>query len=295
MTLMAARARRLLLSGVLLLLFTQVLFSQRFSFPEEIRFVQYLQDKDLFRDAQFVLSRIDTSALSVSQKDTVFYLSGWAAYNFKQLHLSADQLLKVSASFPLYKKSRLFAGYNLAFQGSHDSARSIVSGLSLTDSIDREVQQFELAGIALLRRDYPEYARRQKGFTYTSYALEKQERNFGRYDSTMGSHKRRSPFLAGLYSAALPGAGKFYAGKKSQGIAAFLPILSLGAITYEAYRKGGVKSARFIGFGSLFTVFYVGNIWGSVLSVKIKQNEFYRAYDNQILFDMHIPLRSLYN
>ena len=101
--------------------------------------------------------------------------------------------------------------------------------------------------------------------------------------------------LAGVYSAVLPGAGKFYAGRKKQGIASFLPILSLGAITYESYRKAGIKNARTLVFGSLFSVFYVGNIWGSVLAVKIKQKEFDREYDNKILFDMHIPLRNLYN
>ncbi|MEO6916521.1 MAG: hypothetical protein ABI151_13580, partial [Chitinophagaceae bacterium] len=100
---------------------------------------------------------------------------------------------------------------------------------------------------------------------------------------------------AGVYSAILPGAGKFYAGKKKQGIAAFLPILSLGVVTYESYRKSGIKSARTLAFGSLFSLFYVGNIWGSVLSVKIKEKEFYREYDNKILFDLHIPLRNLYN
>lgn len=101
--------------------------------------------------------------------------------------------------------------------------------------------------------------------------------------------------LAGIYSALIPGAGKFYAGKKKQGIAAFLPILSLGAITYESYRKAGIRNARTIAFGSIFSVFYIGNIWGSALAVKIKDKEFNREYDNKILFDMHIPLRNLYN
>jgi hypothetical protein len=93
----------------------------------------------------------------------------------------------------------------------------------------------------------------------------------------------------------VPGLGKIYSGKKKQGIAAFLPVMSLALLTYEAYRMDGVKSARFIGFGALFGVFYIGNIWGSTLSVKIKQNEFNREYDNKILFDMHIPLRNLFN
>ena len=284
-------------TGFLLLFFFCSIhaFSQKVGFSDEIKFIRYLQDKELFREAQFEIKNIDTSRLSPVQKDSLFYLSGWSAYNFKQLDVAVDQLLRVSASFPLYKKSRFFAGYCLAYLGKQDAAMNIITSLPLPDSIDMEVQQFQLAGMALLRRDYRAFNQYQRRFSYSSYALEKEEKNMGKYDSSMKSYKHKSPVVAGIYSAILPGAGKFYAGKKRQGIAAFLPVLSLGAITYEAYRKGGVKSARFITFGSLFSVFYIGNIWGSVLSVRIKQQEFYRAYDNQILFDLHIPLRSLYN
>lgn len=295
MTVHAAFARRA--TGFLLVfLYCSIpVLSQQSRFQDEIKFIEYLQDKDLFREAQFVLNKIDTTRLSLIQKDTLFYLSGWAAYNSKQLDVAVSRLLKVSPSFPLYKKSRFFAGYCLAYLAKEDAAQKIITELPLADSIDQEVQQFELAGMALLRRDYGAYNRFKSRFTYSSYALEKEEKNMGRYDSSLRSYKHKSPVLAGLYSAVLPGAGKFYAGKKRQGIGAFLPVLSLGAVTYEAYRKGGVKSARFIAFGSLFSIFYIGNIWGSVLSVKIKQHEFYRSYNNQILFDLHIPLRSLYN
>ena len=149
--------------------------------------------------------------------------------------------------------------------------------------------------MALLRRDYGAFEQYQRSFTYSSYVMEKEEKNMGAYGTGLRSYRSKSPFLAGVYSAVIPGAGKFYAGKKRQGIAAFLPVISLAAVTYEAYRKGGVRSARFIGFGSLFSLFYIGNIWGSVLSVRVKEKEFYRAYDNKILFDLHIPLRNLYN
>jgi hypothetical protein len=60
-------------------------------------------------------------------------------------------------------------------------------------------------------------------------------------------------------------------------------------------RKDGVSSPRFIIYGSLFSLFYIGNIWGSALSVKIKRQEFNEKIDEQILFDMHIPLRTLFN
>jgi hypothetical protein len=270
---------------------------QPFDFSKELRFAQYLLDRESATEAIHVLLHVDTSSLSVGQKDSLFYMIGWAAYSAKRLDTSIHHLLKVSPSFPLYTKARFFSAYNEAFQGRRDTARALLEAhpIGPSDSTLRELRNLELAGIDLLQRDYDGFSGRQRQFTYSSYIDAREERRMNDYYEKMKGFRRRSPVLAGVYSALVPGLGKFYAGKKKQGIAAFLPILSLAALTYEAYRKDGVKSARFIGFGTLFSIFYIGDIWGSTLAVRIRRNEFYKQYDNKILFDMHIPLRNLFN
>lgn len=269
--------------------------AQQFEFSKELRFAQYLQDKDAVPEAIRVLEQVDTITLSRAQKDSLFYMLGWAAYSVRQLDRSIGAFLKVSSDNPKYDKSRFFAAYCQAFQGRRDSASDGLRQLDLPDSALRELRSFQLAGIALLKRDYKAFLPEQQQFTYSSYIFEKEERRMQLYYDKLKGFKHKSPVLAGVYSALVPGLGKWYAGKKRQGIAAFLPIISLAALTYEGYRKDGVKSARFIGFGALFSVFYIGNIWGSTLSVKIRRNEFYKEYDNKILFDMHIPLRNFFN
>lgn len=288
------RATHILLAAIFSLLFSRA-SAQQFEFTREIHFIQYLQDKESYDEAKAVLQKIDKAGLSREQLDTIYYLSGWGAYLSKQLDSAVFYLLKVTPSFPLFTKSRFFAGYCLAFTGSINASAKTVTGLVVTDSVNKEMQSFQLAGLALLQRNYATYRKLQPAFSFSYYAMQQEEQRFKGYYAKLSGYKSKSPLLAGIYSALLPGAGKYYAGKKRQGIAAFLPILSLGLVTYEAYRKGGAGSARFIAFGSLFSVFYIGNIWGSVLSVKIKQKEFYREYDNKILFDLHIPLRNLYN
>jgi TM2 domain-containing membrane protein YozV len=265
------------------------------NFSSEVRFIQYLIDKEQFREANYLMEKFSLSGLLPAQADTLNYLKGWSAYTNKKLDTAVRALSRVSSSFPLYNKSRFFSAYSAAFLLQRDSARSILKGVEVADSVAAEARSFELAGLALLDRNYSEYFNQQKHFTYSLFPLQKEEERFKKYQKDLAGYKRKSGLLAGVYSAVLPGAGKFYAGRKKQGIASFLPILSLGAITYESYRKAGIKNARTLVFGSLFSVFYVGNIWGSVLAVKIKQKEFDREYDNKILFDMHIPLRNLYN
>jgi TM2 domain-containing membrane protein YozV len=98
-----------------------------------------------------------------------------------------------------------------------------------------------------------------------------------------------------LLSAVVPGAGKVYAGQLGQGVAIFLQNTIFALQAYEGYRKDGPRSARFLIYGGLFTVFYIGNVWGSVLSVQIKRQEMYDKINNQIVFDMHIPLRTIFN
>lgn len=285
---------RCMLSFLLVLSFTGVR-AQQFEFSKELRFAQYLQDKDAGREAIHVLEQIDTAVLSRPQKDSLFYMLGWAAYSSRQLDKSIVALLKVSPDHPQYNKAHFFAAWCQAFQGRPDSAAWELQQLTLPDSSMQELRSLQLGGIALLKRDYQAFPIFQQQFAYSSYIFSKEERRMQLYYDRLKGFKRKSPVLAGVYSALVPGLGKWYAGKKKQGIAAFLPVIGLAALTYEAYRKDGVKSARFIGFGSLFTIFYIGDIWGSTLAVKIRRNEFYKENDNKILFDMHIPLRNFFN
>jgi len=293
-------AYRTLSKAAVLVLIMSVLYgtklqAQQFVFSKELRFAQYLLDKDAGREAIHVMEQIDTTTLSIPEKDTLFYMLGWAAYSARQLDKSIQYLMKVSPGYLQYGKSRFFSAYCQAFQGRIDTAIGVLRPLPLPDSVQQELRSLQLAGIALLKRDYKTYLEEHSRFTYSSYVFSKEERRMQLYYDRLSGFRRRSPVLAGIYSAVVPGLGKFYAGKKKQGIAAFLPVVSLAALTYEAYRKDGAGSARFIGFGALFSIFYIGNIWGSTLSVKIRRNEFYKEYDNKILFDMHIPLRNFFN
>lgn len=96
-------------------------------------------------------------------------------------------------------------------------------------------------------------------------------------------------------SAVVPGSGKFYAGYRGQALSSMFPTLIFAASAAEAYHRAGPKSFQFIAAASIFSIFYVGNIWGSVLSVKtfyeIRNNEI----RNNIMLDLHIPLRRIFS
>ena len=139
-----------------------------------------------------------------------------------------------------------------------------------------------------------EFETLSKNFSYDYSSTVQAERSLTKYYKQLKNHKNNSMFVAGLMSAAIPGLGKVYAGKKGEGLAAFIVVSSLAATTFENYKKAGIKNIKTVFFGSIFTAFYVGNIWGSAFSVKIKNDEFNKIINQQIMLDINIPLHTIF-
>jgi len=104
---------------------------------------------------------------------------------------------------------------------------------------------------------------------------------------------RHSPFLAGTFSAILPGAGKWYIGYKQQALTAFIANILFAAQAAESYAKAGVSSPQFIITASLFGIFYSGNIWGSVLAAKKKKRDHLNEIEYEILDHYHTEFSKL--
>jgi TM2 domain-containing membrane protein YozV len=111
----------------------------------------------------------------------------------------------------------------------------------------------------------------------------------------MRTHKKKSPFVAGLLSGILPGSGKFYSGKKGEAITTFISTAGLGLVTAESYRKKGLNSFRTIAFGTAFAFSYIANIYGAVMTVNIIETEYKDNVKNTILFNLHIPIRNTFD
>jgi hypothetical protein len=260
---------------------------------ENVRFLNYLMESKQFDDAIFLSRQL--ISLPAYQNYAPAYYTGFAHYNLRQLDSAAWYLGQVPQQSNHFMKSRFFQGLSLAYLNKNKEATQVFSGLTPQDSLLLELQAFEKAGMALLQKEYAMFDTLSKQFTYRYYPYSKQESSLLDYRQQLQKVKRRSPVVAGLLSAILPGAGKVYAGQLGQGVAIFLQNSIFALQAWEGYRKDGPRSARFLIYSGLFTVFYIGNVWGSVLSVQIKRQEMYERINNQILFDMHIPLRTIFN
>ncbi|MGD1844118.1 MAG: hypothetical protein ACFB10_01855 [Salibacteraceae bacterium] len=268
------------------------------SLSQEIDFARHLSKKGLHNDAIFQLNRIRNQySLSTPGLDSLNYFTGWSLYEIKSLDSGVHYFGQVSANSGFYHEAGFFASISEVTLGNYGAATRRLMGLENLDqlSFGTEFRDFQLAGIALLQADYAGFDSLATGFTKSYYQFAREEEDLMNISLELRSIKNRKMWKAGMLSAVAPGAGKMYAGKTKEGVVAMMQVLALGAVAYEQYRRYGVSDPRFILFGGVFTVFYVGNIWGSALSVKIKRDEQLYDLHERILLDLHIPVRTLFN
>ena len=78
----------------------------------------------------------------------------------------------------------------------------------------------------------------------------------------------KSPLLAGFLSTALPGSGRIYIGRSNDALLTVFLLGVLGWATYDGFSKNGVSSRKGWTLGTLGGIFYLGNIYGSVVAAQ---------------------------
>jgi len=86
------------------------------------------------------------------------------------------------------------------------------------------------------------------------------------YDFKVDPHYK-SPALAGILSAIIPGSGKMYVGEWGDGVTALVVTSLFAFLAYDNFRADHTTRAWiFTGLGAFF---YAGNIYGSIASAQI--------------------------
>lgn len=247
-------------------------------------FVEYLLERKQFNDV----------LRWTQHRQTLPYYRALAFYNQERLDSAIYYFDKTPIGHPNYLKSRFLSGFAQVFQKQLEVGNQVFTKIKTSDTLYQALQYYELASVALLRRDTVTFRQYQRKFDGRYFAFSQEEQKLGELYESVRKFRPKSPVIAGVMSAIIPGSGKMYAGKLGQGVIALIQNIALGLQAYEAYRRDGWKSPRFIVYGGLFTFFYVGNIWGSALSVHIRRQEFNDKINEQILVNMQLPLRAVF-
>lgn len=260
----------------------------------EVPFIKHLVDRGYYKEAIHLIDK-NSFNYTESQLDSINYFKGWAHYSLKNLDESTQSLLKVGNESAFYWKSHFFAGYNQIYLKNYKDAEYTLSQMNIQHEPHLSLLNFELGGMEMLRGDWENGKKFLDLVNRDNAVLNQQITALEGIWEEHKNHREKSPALAGIMSAIIPGSGKVYAGKTGSGIASFLGTVGFGLITWENYHKAGITNAKTIIFGSIFAANYVSNIYGSVVSVKLIKNEHENALYNQILFQLHIPLRNFFD
>ena len=252
----------------------------------------------LFENRQYdeVLLLFGQTAPRINQNvpttDSINYILGMTHYYRRELEKSAFHLLQVSQSSTFFDKSVFFSALNHTHLGNYTQAQTILATVP-AGQYD-ELLAVKLAGIGLLKRDFEMFDYHSNNFRFEQFYYANSQTQLMAVRQEFANFRQKSPFLAGSLSAVVPGLGKIYAGQVGDGIATFLTVGALAAITAENWLKNGISNWKTIGFGSAFAVFYIGNIFGSVASISVYRNQFNEKQNNTILLGVHLPVRALF-
>ncbi len=265
--------------------------AQVHTFGNNLDFVNHLFKNKLFKETIIALENIDTTNFNKQQFDSLYYYKGYSNYSTAQFSEAQKDFLAVSLQSNKYKFSVFHAALIASQLNNYLASALILDSIQIapSDTLYCSLLHIEKAGVALLGRNLQRYA-----ILDTTLPIE--ENNFTAEKKRLNNsylkllhHKDKSPLIAGLMSGLLPGAGKYYVGKKGQGLSAFFTQAVLGLLTYEAYQQGGIKSLACISYASLFSLFYIGNVWGSVTTAKTTNKEFNQSINNEIMFTLKLP------
>ena len=248
---------------------------------DERDFVYYLIDRNLTQDALVLLAQP-----SLVPSDTLSFLRGLALFDDLQLE-GADKWLSLSSLEPA-----LF--YDVVAKAHLDLRSEAQARLDAYAGSRRELAALQMAGLDLLQGDLDRYGSHAGSFTYSDFNLTESERALDNVAKTMASHRDKSPVAAALFSTLLPGAGQLYAGRTGEALSSFLTVGSMAGITAVNWHKYGVKSWRTIVPGAICSIFYIGNIYGAYVSVDIHNQQFKDETSAVVLYNIHIPLRSIF-
>ena len=224
--------------------------------------------------------------------DTLYFMKGFAYYSARKLDTASLYYSLVPQGSPFYNEAQFFSALSQAHLGNYALSLSMLKTISDTAHTIQNLRNFEMAGLSLLRRDMTAFDTICRLLDSGDYHITAEAATLAELRNTIANRKQHKPWLAAGLSALVPGLGKVYAGNLGEGVSALLLTGSMMAATAENWHKEGLKNWKTILFGTLSAVFYIGNIYGSAVTVHAGLDNFNNNVNLQILYNIHIPLRN---
>ena len=256
-------------------------------------FAKYLKDKGEY-DALSRLLEKDYSHLPLEQQDSLRFYKGWAMYNKKELDKAKKSFTSVSSESVFHPVANLYSAWCSLYLQETDQAQISLQSIKSSNQEVNELSSLLHTGLWLLEHKPDSAIAAMDSYSNADLRYESYFESMNTLANEIDSFQPKSYFLSGLMSALIPGSGKIYAGQTGAGLSSLLLTGALGVIAGENIVKSGWSSWNSLACIGLFGLFYLGNMYGSMISVKIYRERFYDTFDETVLATMHVPLRNFY-
>ncbi|MBR1626688.1 MAG: membrane protein insertion efficiency factor YidD [Bacteroidales bacterium] len=251
-------------------------------------FTMYLIGNGMKEDALTIVSNMNNTS------DSIRFLKGYTYYTYHFLEKSINMFDSVSNHSDLFNESKFFSSISAAHLYRLDKAENDLHQIISEENLINDLKNFELAGISLLQHDNDKFNYYINLTDSNNFNISEEVRLLKNINHEINSYKKKSAWIAGGLSAVIPGLGKVYAGNTGEGISSFLICGSLIGITAENLYHNGLSNWKTVLFGTVSSVFYIGNILGSAVSVNINYDNFNQRNNVKILYNIHIPIRNFF-
>jgi hypothetical protein len=236
----------------------------------KIKFIRFLQENRQYEDAWFLLHHFN----SVQTTDSLQIMEAKLLLELRR-EKEADTLLeqlseKWNDSSEFRCTFDLIRNHSRLMIGKYDSLRAPACKHGHHD----EAWRIQLMSSYLLRKRTEDFELVSGAGSFNNAAMGQMASNLRKQKTLIASYHKKSGFVAGLFSAVIPGTGKVYAGKPHEALTGFVPVAVNFLQAGEGYYHKQLNSPHFYVFGAIGTMFYVSNIYGSARAVKRKKREF---------------------
>lgn len=251
-----------------------VCFAQDATF-DTVKFQQHLKQNNLFTE-QLVFNRIlqKKEALRPFVLDSLKLERAILYYQLRLPDSSKNIVLNISNNFYLSKRQTQQSLSLLLINKEYDIAKQIINDKRIFNVSENKFRNDIGLSIDILKKELNKNDSSYDPLSVSPALFDLKTRYL--------NPPYYSPAKAGIYSAVVPGLGKLYIGNKNQAITAFIANILLAAQATESYLKAGPATPRFIITASLFSVFYTGNIIGSISMAKKKKTDYFKQIDHEI-------------
>jgi hypothetical protein len=243
-----------------------------------LRFADALfEEKDYLRAAAEYERYLSVGVHSDSEAASARFKIGLCFRLVQDFARATEAFRVVATRFPdtdVASDAQIQMAYSLFLSGRYDdSARSISDSMVRVRTEEHRSTLLHLQGVNFL------FQRRLKAADDVFRSLEATAARTPVTDALARiardglQMRRKKPYVAGLLSTFLPGTGRIYAGRKGDGLLSMVTIAATSWQAYGGFERNGRRSVRGWIYGSLAAFLYVGNVYGSVVAVRISNEE----------------------